>query len=68
MRKGLGPGLHFIGDQVPTAHLERLGARLVSREVFRERLKQALEDVTHASNTRPGSWEVPGAPVRPTPP
>jgi leucyl/phenylalanyl-tRNA--protein transferase len=37
-------GFHFIDAQVPTAHLGRLGARMLGREEFRGRLQRALED------------------------
>jgi leucyl/phenylalanyl-tRNA--protein transferase len=33
----------FIDAQVPTAHLARLGARLVTREAFRAQLRRAME-------------------------
>lgn len=33
----------FIDAQVPTAHLERLGARLVGRDEFRARLQRAMQ-------------------------
>lgn len=36
-------GFHFIDAQVPTAHLERLGARLVGRGEFRTRLQRAMD-------------------------
>jgi len=45
--KAWGWGFHFIDAQVPTEHLERLGARLVVREEFLEWLAEAMADTTH---------------------
>jgi leucyl/phenylalanyl-tRNA--protein transferase len=45
--KAWGWGFHFIDAQVPTAHLERLGARMIRRDEFRRRLREAMGE---------GSW------------
>jgi leucyl/phenylalanyl-tRNA--protein transferase len=45
--KAWGWGFHFIDAQVPTAHLERLGARMIRRDEFRRRLRAAMGE---------GSW------------
>jgi len=50
--KAWGWGFHFVDAQVPTEHLERLGARMVSGEEFRARLERAMEDAT-----RVGRWD-----------
>ena len=46
-----GWGFHFIDGQVPNPNLAALGARVVSRDEFLERLAAAL-----AGPGRPGSW------------
>lgn len=51
--KAWGWGFHFIDAQVPTAHLGRLGARLISRDEFRGRLGKAMVEAT-----RVGSWKM----------
>ncbi len=44
-------GFHFIAGQVPNENLERLGARVMARAEFLERLKDAL-----LAQTRLGKW------------
>ena len=46
-----GWGFHFIDGQLPNENLRQLGARVVEREAFLERLGAALKEVT-----RKGSW------------
>jgi leucyl/phenylalanyl-tRNA--protein transferase len=50
-RTAWGWGFQFIDGQVPNANLAGLGARVVGREDFLERLARALEEPT-----RRGTW------------
>ena len=47
-----GWGFHFIDGQLPNDNLRQLGARIVEREAFLERLESALRQAT-----RKGSWK-----------
>ena len=51
-----GWGFHFIDGQLENPHLLRLGARLVSRKEYLERLREALLE-----GTRVGSWRRPAS-------
>jgi leucyl/phenylalanyl-tRNA--protein transferase len=53
-RTAWGWGFQFIDGQLPNPNLQDLGARVVSREEFLERLGQALEQPT-----RKGLWPGP---------
>lgn len=44
-------GFHFIDGQLPNDNLRQLGARILEREEFLERLAEALGESTHV-----GSW------------
>lgn len=46
-------GFHFIDGQIPNENLGKLGARVISREEFLERLGHALE-----STTQKGPWSI----------
>ena len=46
-------GIDLVDCQVPTAHLERFGARLEPRHRFLEALRRALE-----APTRRGAWRL----------
>lgn len=48
-------GFHFIDGQIPNENLERLGARVIERGEFLQRLKLALEEPT-----RKGGWHLSG--------
>ena len=50
-------GYDFIDCQVPTSHLQSLGARLIDREVFLEQLESALNSGGDIGSWRSFEWE-----------
>jgi leucyl/phenylalanyl-tRNA--protein transferase len=49
-RVAWGWGFHFIDGQLPNSNLAGLGARVVSRDEFTERLERAMEQPTRRGN------------------